>query len=73
MNIGDMSVNTYRASFPYYFGEGDAKIRPYLMGGLGATSFRRGRLHPSERCRRDHLGRFEVLQHVGRRREQSHS
>jgi hypothetical protein len=39
MNIGDMSVNTYHASRPYYFGKGDAKIRACLMGGLGATSF----------------------------------
>ena len=38
-DIGDMSVSTYHGTFTYNFGESDATIRPYLMGGLGATSF----------------------------------
>src|SRR5262245_39049320 len=37
--IGDMSVNTYHGYFAYNFGGSDAKIRPYVMGGFGATSF----------------------------------
>jgi hypothetical protein len=36
---GDMSINSYHATFTYNFGDGKARIRPYLMGGLGATSF----------------------------------
>jgi hypothetical protein len=38
-DIGDMSISTYHGTFTYNLGEGDAKIRPYVMGGLGATSF----------------------------------
>jgi opacity protein-like surface antigen len=37
--IGDMSVNTYHGYFAYNFGGSDAKFRPYVMGGFGATSF----------------------------------
>ncbi len=39
LEVGDMSVNTYHAAFTYNFGEGNAKVRPYVMGGLGASSF----------------------------------
>jgi hypothetical protein len=37
--IGDLSVNTYHGYFAYNFGFGDTPARPYLMFGLGATSF----------------------------------
>ena len=36
---GNMSINTYHGTFTYNFGEGDAKVRPYIMGGLGASNF----------------------------------
>ncbi len=39
LSIGDMSVENYHGYFAYNFGEHDAKIRPYLMGGLGATHY----------------------------------
>src|SRR5580765_2852370 len=39
VDIGDMGVNNYHGTFTYNFGEGDARIRPYAMFGLGATSF----------------------------------
>jgi hypothetical protein len=35
----DMSINNYHAVFTYNFGDEDAKARPFVMGGLGATSF----------------------------------
>ena len=68
-DIGDMSVNTYHGTFTYNLGESDATIRPYLMGGLGATSFGDVAYTRANGVRRDHRGRVEVLQHVGRRRE----
>jgi hypothetical protein len=37
--IGDMSVNTYHGYFAYNFGGSDAKVRPYIMGGFGATNY----------------------------------
>ncbi len=37
--IGDMSINTYHGYFAYNFGDADSPIRPYLMGGFGATSY----------------------------------
>jgi OprF membrane domain len=35
----DMSVNNYMAVFTYNFGDEDAKARPFVLGGLGATTF----------------------------------
>lgn len=37
--IGDMTVGNYHGYFGYNFFDSDAVIRPYLFGGLGATSF----------------------------------
>ncbi len=37
--IGDMSVTSYHGTFTYNFGDADAKVRPYFIGGLGATNF----------------------------------
>ena len=39
VDIGDMTVNTYHGYFAYNFLDSDDTVRPYLMGGLGATSF----------------------------------
>jgi outer membrane protein with beta-barrel domain len=39
VDIGDMSSHTYHGIFTYNFGEHDAKIRPYVYGGLGGTSY----------------------------------
>ena len=38
-DIGDLTVSTYHGYVAYNMGESDAKVRPYLMGGLGATNF----------------------------------
>jgi hypothetical protein len=40
--FADMSVNNYHAIFTYNFGEEDAKARPFVFGGLGATSYSPG-------------------------------
>jgi hypothetical protein len=37
--IGDTSIQNYHGYLGYNFGEADAKFRPFLYGGLGATHF----------------------------------
>jgi opacity protein-like surface antigen len=37
--IGDMSVDNYHGYFAYNFGDTDAKVRPYVLLGLGATHY----------------------------------
>lgn len=37
--LGDMSVFNYHAYYTYLFGSRDARARPYLLIGLGATQF----------------------------------
>jgi hypothetical protein len=37
--LGDMSINSYHGYFAYNFGDADAKMRPYILGGLGATNY----------------------------------
>jgi outer membrane protein W len=39
VDIGDSSIHTYHFTFAYNFGDADAKFRPYVMGGLGGTSY----------------------------------
>jgi opacity protein-like surface antigen len=37
--IGDETIYNYHGYFAYNFGDADAQVRPYLLGGLGATQF----------------------------------
>jgi opacity protein-like surface antigen len=37
--LGDMSINSYHGYFAYNFGEASAKMRPFVLIGLGATNF----------------------------------
>jgi hypothetical protein len=37
--IGDLTVKTYHGYFAYNFCEPEAPVRPYMLFGLGATSF----------------------------------
>jgi hypothetical protein len=37
--IGDMTISNYHGYFGYNFLDHSAKVRPYIFGGLGATSF----------------------------------
>jgi hypothetical protein len=39
VKIGDLSVYNYHGYFAYNFGDADAKARPYLLLGLGATQY----------------------------------
>jgi hypothetical protein len=41
-DLVDMPVYNYHGIFTYNFGDGDAMIRPFLMGGLGATNYAPG-------------------------------
>jgi len=38
-DIGDETIYNYHGYFAYNFGAPDAAVRPYLLGGLGATQF----------------------------------
>ncbi len=38
-DLTDMNVDNYHAIFTYNWGDEDAVTRPFLFGGLGATSF----------------------------------
>ena len=39
LELGDMNVNSYHGYVGYNFGDVDAKVRPYILGGIGATSY----------------------------------
>ena len=39
VEVGDMTTTGYHGTFTYNTGDGDAKVRGYIMGGLGATNF----------------------------------
>jgi hypothetical protein len=39
LDIGDMNVTSYHPYFAYNFGESDAALRPFILFGLGATSY----------------------------------
>jgi opacity protein-like surface antigen len=38
-DIGDMSIDSYHGYFGFNFRDKEAKVRPYIIGGLGATHF----------------------------------
>jgi Outer membrane protein beta-barrel domain len=38
-DVGDMNVTSYHPYFAYNFGESDAALRPFILFGLGATSY----------------------------------
>ena len=46
LDIADMNVYTYHGIFTYNFGDGDAKIRPFIFGGIGATQYSPAELKP---------------------------
>lgn len=39
VELGDVSVRNYHGYLAYNFGESDAPVRPYVLGGLGATQY----------------------------------
>jgi hypothetical protein len=39
VEVGDMAVTTYHGYFAYNFGAADSPVRPYVLGGIGATTY----------------------------------
>ena len=39
LRVSDLTIYNYHGNFVYNWGERDAKIRPYMFGGLGATQY----------------------------------
>jgi opacity protein-like surface antigen len=39
VTLGSLNVNNYHGYFAYNFGDSDARTRPYLLLGLGATQY----------------------------------
>jgi len=37
--LGDLNVDGYHGYFAYYFLDPEAKARPYILGGIGATNY----------------------------------
>jgi len=37
--VGDLNIDGYHGYFAYNFGDAEAKVRPYVMGGLGMTHY----------------------------------
>src|SRR4030042_3765922 len=46
VDLADVSVYNYHGYFAYNFGDSDATVRPYVLGGLGATPFGSGAATP---------------------------
>ena len=67
--LGDLSIYNYHGYYAYNFGDTDAKARPYILFGLGATQY--GTIS-RERGRRaeGHRGEHQVLRD-GRPRAQA--
>jgi opacity protein-like surface antigen len=38
-DLGDINIDGYHGFFAYNFGESEAKVRPYILAGLGATHY----------------------------------
>jgi hypothetical protein len=38
-DLGDLSIYNYHGYVAYNFGDSDASVRPYFLGGLGATQY----------------------------------
>jgi hypothetical protein len=39
IDLGDVSIRNYHGYFAYNFGDSDATVRPYVLGGVGATQY----------------------------------
>jgi hypothetical protein len=39
VDLGDVSIRNYHGYFAYNFGDSDATVRPYVLGGVGATQY----------------------------------
>ena len=39
VKVSDLTIYNYHGNYVYNWGERDAKVRPYMFGGLGATQY----------------------------------
>ena len=39
VEFGDVTIRNYHGYFAYNFGDSDATVRPYVLGGVGATQY----------------------------------
>jgi hypothetical protein len=39
VELGDQKIYNYHGFIAYHFGDPDAKVRPYFLGGAGATQY----------------------------------
>ena len=68
IELGDETVYNYHGYVAYNFGDPDASVRPYFLGGLGATQY--GTVKVEHRRRpAGHRRHHQVLDDVGARRE----
>ena len=44
--LSDLSVDNYHVNFVYHWGAGDARVRPFALGGLGATHYAINNVRP---------------------------
>ena len=63
--LDDMNIDGYHGYGAYDFGDPEAKARPYILGGLGATNYG-GVATRGSTARRPTRGRDPVLHDVGR-------
>jgi hypothetical protein len=45
-NLSDLNVDNYHVNFVYHWGASDARLRPFALGGLGATYYGFSNLRP---------------------------
>ncbi len=65
VELGDLSLRNYHGYAAYNFGDSDATVRPYLLGGLGMTQY--GTLSASAGgVQRDIDGASKFSDHLGR-------
>ena len=67
VELGDLKINNYHGYIAYNFGDSSAHVRPYFLGGAGATQY--GGLTTSFGAQRELGRRHPVLDHLGARRE----
>ena len=67
--IGDLAVTSYHPYYAYNFLTGNDAVRPFVLFGLGATTYASVRIHPHQRPERRNGRRHAVLGHHRRRRE----
>ena len=64
--LSDINIDGYHGYGAFYFGDPEAKARPYIMGGLGATRYGDVVLDSDGRRSEERERQFPVLDDLGR-------